>query len=147
MPSFNRVILMGHLTRDPELKYTASGASLCKFGFAVNRKYKAGDEWKEEVCFIDITVWGRQAESCDKYLEKGKLALVEGRLHFNSWTSPDGQKKSKHDIVAESVKFLSSGQSNGQPSGQGDYALKNQQEAMKKPDDYPQGINDEEIPF
>jgi len=110
MASYNKVILMGNLTRDPELRYTSSGTPICSFGLAVNQKYKVNDEWRDDTCFVDISVWSRQGENCNQYLSKGKAALVEGRLKFSSWTSPDGQKRSKLEVVASSVTFLSSPQ-------------------------------------
>lgn len=99
---------MGNLTRDPELSYGPSGTAICKFGLAVNRRFKQGNEMKEEILFVDITVWGKQGENCAQYLSKGSGALIEGRLHFSSWEK-DGQRKSKHDVVAESVQFLGKG--------------------------------------
>lgn len=107
MPSFNKVLLMGNLTRDPELRFTAGGAAVCSLGLAVNRKYKQGDEWKEEVCFVDITVWGKQAENCAEYLSKGSAAFIEGRLHLNSWATESGEKRNKLEVVANTVQFLS----------------------------------------
>ena len=107
MASFNKVMLMGNLTRDPELRYTSNGSALANFGLAVNRKFKQGDEWKEDVCFVDITVWGKQGENCAEYLSKGRPAFIEGRLQYSSWES-DGQKKSKLEVVANTVQFLGS---------------------------------------
>lgn len=117
MASFNEVLLMGNLTRDPELKFTSNGNALCKFGLAVNRKYKQGEEWKEDVCFVDITVWGKQAENCAEYLSKGRPVFLSGRLSFNSWETDDGQKRSKLEVVANTVQFL--GQAQGQDQSQG----------------------------
>ena len=113
MASFNRILLMGNLTRDPELRFTPNGAAVAGFGLAINRKYKQGDEWKEEVCFIDITVWGKQAENCAEYLSKGRPVFVEGYLKLNSWET-DGQKRTKHEVVANTVQFLGS-----KPGGSG----------------------------
>ncbi len=110
---FNKVILIGNLTRDPELRYTPQGTSVCNFGMAVNRKYKQGDEMKEEVTFINIVVFGKQADTCGQYLNKGSSALVEGRLQERRWETEDGQKRSKHEVVAQSVRFLSRKQSSG----------------------------------
>ena len=107
MASFNKVMLIGNLTRDPELTHTASGAAVASFGLAVNRKYKQGDEWKEDVCFVDITTWGNLAENCSKYLSKGRLVFVEGRLNFGSWEK-DGEKRNKLDVVASLVQFYGS---------------------------------------
>jgi single-strand DNA-binding protein len=106
MASFNEVLLLGNLTREPELRSTSGGTSLCKFGLAVNRKYKAGDEWKEDVCFVDITVWGNQGENCAQYLDKGSQVFVSGRLSLSQWETDDGQKRSKLEVVANNVQFL-----------------------------------------
>jgi len=97
---------MGNLTRDPELRYTASGAAVASFGLAVNRKYKAGEEWKEEVCFVDITVWAKQAENCAEFLHKGSPVFLEGRLNYQSWESDTGQKRNKLEVVANNIQFL-----------------------------------------
>ena len=105
MASFNRVTLLGNLTRDPELRYTATGAAIANFGLAINRKYKSGEEWKEETCFVDVSVWGSIGESCAENLKKGSQVLVDGRLNQQTWES-DGQKRSKHEVVAISVQFL-----------------------------------------
>ena len=107
MASFNKVMLMGNLTRDPELRFTANGAAVTSFGLAVNRKFKQGDEWKDDVCFVDITVWGKQGENCAEYLSKGRPAFVEGNLKFSTWES-DGQKRNKLEVVANLVQFLGS---------------------------------------
>ncbi|NIQ01009.1 MAG: single-stranded DNA-binding protein [Nitrospinaceae bacterium] len=106
MANFNKVFLMGNLTRDPELRFTPSGSALAKFGLAVNRKYKSGEEWKEEVCFVDITVWGKQGENCAEYLSKGRPVFIEGRLQFSSWETDEGQKRNKLEVVANTVQFL-----------------------------------------
>jgi single-strand DNA-binding protein len=119
MASFNKVLLMGNLTRDPELRFTSNGSALAKFGLAVNRKYKAGEEWKEEVCFVDITVWGKQAENCAEYLSKGRPVFIDGRLQFSTWETDDGQKRNKLEVVANSVQFLGQG-GGGKPGMQPD---------------------------
>ena len=110
MASFNKVLLMGNLTRDPELRYTASGAAVASFGLAVNRKFKQGEEWKDEVCFVDITVWAKQGENCAQYLNKGSLVFLEGRLNYQTWEADGGQKRSKLEVVANNVQFLGSKQ-------------------------------------
>ena len=111
MASFNKVILMGNLTRDPELRAIPSGAQVCNFDLAMNRVYttQAGER-KEEVCYMTIVVWGKQGENCAQYLKKGRQALVEGHLQQRSWTTPEGQKRSKLEVVAERVQFLGDGQ-------------------------------------
>ena len=116
MASFNKVMLMGNLTRDPELTDTASGTAMCRFGLAVNRKYKQGDEWKEDVCFVDITTWGNLADNCSKYIRKGSPVFVEGRLNLGTWEK-DGEKRSKLDVVAIIVQFLGSKQTTEPPIG------------------------------
>ncbi len=106
MVSFNKVMLMGNLTRDPELRYTSGGTPVCKLGLAVNRRYTQNNELKEEVCFVNITVWGKQAENCNEYLSKGRAIFVEGHLQQDRWEGEDGKKRSRMEVVAENVKFL-----------------------------------------
>ncbi|MBI3014097.1 MAG: single-stranded DNA-binding protein [Candidatus Tectomicrobia bacterium] len=115
MAGLNRIFLLGNLTRDPELRYTPNGTPVSTFGLAVNRRYKQGEEWKEEVCFVDIVVYGRQAKSCGEFLSKGRLAFIEGRLQWRSWETEDGQKRSKHEVVAMNVQFLPSGRPGDHP--------------------------------
>lgn len=117
MSNFNKVILMGRLTRDPELRYTPSGLAVSSFGLAVNSRTRQGEEWKDEVCFIDIVLFGKQAENCSEYLSKGKLVLVEGRLRWRSWESEGGQKKSKHEVLASTVRFMPKGAEPGAGGG------------------------------
>ena len=110
MASYNKAILMGNLTKDPELRTIPSGASVCQFDLALNRTYTSQTgEKKEEVCYVTIVVWGKQAEHCAQYLKKGRGAHVEGHLQHRSWTTPEGQKRSKLEVVAERVQFLSDG--------------------------------------
>jgi single-strand DNA-binding protein len=108
MASYNRVIMMGNLTRDPEHKQLASGQAVCRFGLASNRQFKNRQTGSmvQEVCFIDVDVWGPQAEHCKQYLQKGRAVLVEGRIKLDSWQDNDGTKRSKHTIVADRVTFL-----------------------------------------
>ena len=108
MASYNRVIMMGNLTRDPEHKQLTSGQAVCRFGLASNRQFKNKQTGSmvQEVCFIDVDVWGPQAEHCKQYLQKGRAVLVEGRIKLDSWQDNDGTKRSKHTIVADRVTFL-----------------------------------------
>ena len=108
MASLNKIFLIGNITRDPEIRYTPSGAALCALGLAVNRKYTtAKGEERDETCFVDIDVWGRQAESCQNYLKKGAPVFVEGRLKFDQWDDRDtGRKRSRLTVTAERVQFL-----------------------------------------
>ena len=106
MAGFNKVILIGNLTKNPELRYTPNGTPVANFGLAVNRKFRQGEELKEEVCYVDIVVFGRQAEHCGQYLSKGNGVIVDGRLQQRRWETEDGQKRSKHEVVAQTVTFL-----------------------------------------
>lgn len=109
MAGFNQVILIGHLTRNPELRYRPNGTPVASFGLGVNRKWKQGDEMKEDVCFVDIVVFGKQAEQCAQYLTKGIGVIVNGRLQQRRWETEDGHKRSKHEIMAQTVTFLPKG--------------------------------------
>ncbi len=107
MANFNRVILMGNLTRDPQLRYLPSNMAVCDFGLAVNRRWRDKDgNQKEEVCFIDVSAFGRQGETINQYMTKGKPILIEGRLRLDSWTGQDGQKRSRHTVVVENFTFV-----------------------------------------
>ncbi len=118
MASFNRVILLGNLTRDPELKYTQSGMAVAELGLAVNDRRKGQNgEWIEETTFVDVTVWGRTAEVAGEYLTKGGPVLIEGRLKLDSWTSQDGQKRSKLRVVGEKMQLLGGKGGGGQGQG------------------------------
>ncbi len=102
---YNKVILVGNLTRDPELRYTPQGTAVTSFRIAVNSKFKQGDDLRQDTLFIDVVVFGKQAESCGEYLNKGSAALVEGRLRERKWES-EGQQRSKVEIIAQTVRFL-----------------------------------------
>ncbi len=106
MVSFNKVILIGNLTKDPEVRYIPSGTAVATLGLAVNHRYKQGTEMKEEVCFIDVVVFGKQAENSGQYLSKGQAVIVEGRLQQRRWETEDGQKRAKHEVVAQGIRFM-----------------------------------------
>ena len=131
MASFNKVILLGNLTRDPELRHTPAGMAVCSFDLAVNRSYttKAGER-KEEACFITVVAWDKQAQTCAEYLSKGRQVLVEGRLQHRSWETQDGQKRSKHEVVAERVQFVGA-----------------RKETPTSEEEPPRPVEDEEVPF
>jgi single-strand DNA-binding protein len=112
MASFNKVLLIGNLTKDPELRYTPQGTAVVNLRMAVNRKFKdKNQEWKEETCFVTAVAWDKQAETCNQYLRKGSPLLVEGRLQSRSWEDNAGQKRSVIEVRAERVQFLG-----GQPA-------------------------------
>jgi single-strand DNA-binding protein len=139
MNSFNRVILLGNLTRDPEVRYIPSGTAVASFAIAVNRRYKQGDEMKDEVSYIDIVVFGKTAENCGQYLNKGDAILVEGRLQQRRWDDKDsGQKRSKIEVVAQTVNFMP--KRSGQTAGQG--GKHDQQEPAPEPP-----VDEGDIPF
>ncbi len=122
MASFNRVILIGNLTRDPEVKYIPSGMAVAELGLAVNRYYndKSTNERKEETTFVDVTLWGRQAELAGEYLAKGRPVMIEGRLQLDTWEDKQsGQKRSKLRVVGETMQFLGSGPGGGEGGGGG----------------------------
>lgn len=108
MPDLNKVFLMGHLTRDPEVRYTPKGSAVGELGLAVNHSYKDSEgKIQKEVCFVGVTVWGKQAETCKEYLVKGRPVFIEGRLQLDEW-EVNGEKKSKTKVRAERVQFLGS---------------------------------------
>jgi len=112
MANFNKVLLIGNLTRDPQLTYLPSQTAVVDFGLAVNRRWRGKDgQDKSEVCFVDCRAFGRQAENINKYLSKGRPLFVEGRLTFDSWTAQDGTKHSRHRVTVENFQFL------GPPAG------------------------------
>jgi len=120
MASLNKIMLIGNLTRDPQLSYLPSQTAVVDFGLAVNRRWTSKDgEKREETCFVDCRAFGRQAENINKYLSKGRALFVEGRLTFDSWTGQDGSKRSKHRVTVENFQFLGGGQqgsvSRGEP--------------------------------
>ena len=150
MASFNRVILVGNLTRDVDLKYTQSGTAVTEIGLAVNdrRKNQSG-EWVEETTFVDVTLWARTAEVASEYLSKGAPILIEGRLRLDSWEK-DGQKRSKLCVTGDRMQMLggrnSGNSSGGGPSSRGN-ANQYSQPAAATESAGPTGPPDDEIPF
>ena len=121
MANINRVILTGNLTADPELSTLPSGTSVCRLRLAVNRRYKdqSSGEWTEKPNYFDIKVWGAQGENCAQYLSKGRPVAVDGRLEWSEWESQDGGKRSKVEVVADTVQFLGSRGDGGEGGGGG----------------------------
>ena len=118
---FNKVILVGNLTRDIELRYTQSGSGIANAAIATSRKFTQNGEKKEEVCFVDITFFGRSSEIANQYLRKGSKILVEGRLKFDQWVDQNGQKRSKHSVIVETMQMLDSKGSNQDGGGSQNY--------------------------
>lgn len=157
MASFNRVILVGNLTRDPELRYIPSGSAVSEIGLAVNDRVKKGDQWVDETTFVDVTLWGRTAEVANEYLSKGSPILIEGRLKLDSWEK-DGQKRSKLRVIAEKMQMLG-GRDGGGGGGRtgGGNRVGSGARSSQQSDDYgsyddggggsSSGFPDDEIPF
>ena len=132
MANYNKVLLMGNLTRDPQLSYTPSQTAVVDFGLAVNRNYKGKDgEQKQDVCFVGCRAFGHTANRMNKYLSKGSLVFIEGRLTFDSWTAQDGSRRSKHKITVQSFQFLPSGKA------QASQTQAEQQDYQQPADDIP----------
>jgi len=143
MVDLNKVFLAGRLTRDPELRYIASGTAVASLSLAVSRNYKAKDgSKKEEVVFVDVSAWGRQAETCGEYLSKGSSLLVEGRLQLDRWETNTGEKRNKLKVVAQRIQFLSTRRKDSQAAAEENGV--NQSIKMNVSDDVPL---DEDIPF
>lgn len=123
MASYNKVILMGNLTRDPELQYLPSGTAVARVGIAVSHVYndRQSGERKEDVCFVDLDAFGRTAEVINEYFQKGRPILVEGRLRFQSWETDDGQRRSKHSVMVDRFEFVG-GRQDGDGGGAYDQA-------------------------
>src|SRR2546421_13058860 len=119
MASFNKVILLGNLTRDPEVRYTPKGSAVCDLGIAVNRVYTTDSgEKREEATFVDVTFWGRTAEVAGEYLKKGRPVFIEGRLQLDSWEDKQsGQKRSKLKVIGETMQMLGSPRGGGAANG------------------------------
>ena len=153
MASLNKVMLIGNLTRDPELRYIPSGSAVASFTLAMNRVYKLQTgEKKEETSFVRVVVWGRMAEVCGEYLKKGVPVFVEGRLQSRSWDGPDGQKRNTLEVIATNVQFLRSGSSGSSArdkempdSGSGKEEMPEIQ--LEEASDAPSGKSEEETPF
>ena len=147
MASINRVVLVGNLTRDPELRHTAGGSAVCSLRLAVNtrRKDQSTGEWGEKPNFFDITVWGQQGENCAQYLAKGRPVGVDGRLEWREWDAPDGTKRQAVEIVADSVQFLG-GRGDGDFGGGGGNQYVPASASSAPADDFAPAADDD-IPF
>jgi len=118
--NYNRVILAGNLTRQPQLSYTPSNTPVCEFGLAINRRWRGQDgQNREETCFVDCNVYGRQAETFNQYMEKGRSVLIEGYLRFRTWEAQDGSKRSKLSVTVDRFQFLGDRGSSGGGGGGG----------------------------
>lgn len=141
MASLNRVLLMGNLTRDVEVKYTANNTAVANIGLALNRRYRSGDEYKEETTFVDCEAWGKTAETMGKYLAKGRPVFIEGRLKLDEWQDRDGNRRTKLVTVVENFQFIDS-----RPGGGGDGG-RPQEAAASAPSASEPSVSNEDIPF
>ncbi len=144
MPAnINSVVLVGNLTRDPELRHTPSGTAVCSLRLAVNSRRKDGatGQWTDKPNYFDITVWGQQGESCAQYLSKGRPVAVQGRLEWREWDAQDGSKRQAVEVIADNVQFLGS-----RADGEGGQFVP-QGAATQASDDFPASAADDDIPF
>ena len=155
MASFNKVILLGNLTRDPQLSYLPSQTPVCEFGLAINHRWRGPNgEQKEEVCFIDCRVYGKQAETFNQSMAKGRPVLIEGRLQLDQWEDKEGQKRSRHRVLVDRFQFVGSPGQGGAPRPAQNQANRQPpsspppappaEDDNRPPEDQPSG---EEIPF
>ena len=158
MANYNKVILIGNLTRDPQLRYTPSQMAVCDLGLAVNRRWNSKDgQQREETAFVNCTAWGRQAETIQKYMSKGQPMLVEGRLTFSQWDGPDGKKRSKLEVTIERFQFLGGPRTGGgggtaaaagaAPPDTARQETSGEQEQKPPGYDYNQDVGDDTSPF
>src|SRR5437763_4317384 len=152
MASFNKVILLGNVTRDPEIRYTPKGTAVTELGMAVNRVYSTDSgEKREEVLFVDVTLWGRTAEIAGEYLKKGRPVLIEGRLQLDTWDDKQsGQKRSKLKVVGEGLQLLGARPSGSGSTGgeeEGSSAPRSSSKSAPPPKAAPAEPDDDEIPF
>lgn len=148
------VTLVGNLTRDPELRQTPNGASVCKLGVAVNSSFKdSSGQWQDKANFFDVTVWGQQGENCARFLSKGRQVAVDGRLEQRSWEAQDGGKRSAVEIIADTVMFLGGQGEGSSPSGGGGRSSRSSssEPAAGDPDfkdiDFNNSDDEDDIPF
>ena len=150
MATINSVVLVGNLTRDPELRHTSSGMAVCSLRIAVNtrRKDSATGQWGEKPNYFDVTVWGQQGESCAQYLSKGRQVGVQGRLEWREWDAQDGTKRQAVEIVADSVQFLGSrAEGDGGGGGGQQFVPAGAAAPQQAGDDFPPAAADDDIPF
>ncbi len=147
MANYNKIILVGNLTRDPQLSFLPSQTPVVEIGLAVNRRWRSKEgEQREETCFIDCRAYGKQAETINQYMKKGRPLLVEGRLQLDSWQSQDGQKRSKHRVIIENFQFMGGGGAGGAQGGQGQAPQQNYSQGQAPPQQPQQGYSQQEGP-
>lgn len=144
--NINSVVLVGNLTKDPELRHTPSGTAVTTLRIAVNDRVKKGEEWSDAAYYFDVTVWGRTAENCTQYLAKGRPVGVQGKLTWREWDAQDGTKRQSVEIVADNVQFLGSREGGGEAGGAGGGQFV-PQAATAAGADFGSAPADDDIPF
>ncbi|MES2307259.1 MAG: single-stranded DNA-binding protein [Verrucomicrobiota bacterium] len=150
MPDLNKVMLMGNLTRDPEVRHTPKGTAVGDLSLAINQSYKAQDgQLREEVCYVDVVTWGRQAETCKEFLTKGSPVFVEGRLQLDQWETKEGEKRSRLRVRAERIQFLGRPKQGAGGPGNGSHesAAPSRVSSAPHDDHFDQGHPADDIPF
>lgn len=152
MADLNKVMLIGNLTRDPEVRHTPKGTAVGDLSMAINQSYKGQDgQIREEVCYVDVVTWGRQAETCKEYLSKGSPIFVEGRLQLDQWETKEGEKRSRLRVRAERIQFLGRGKGGGSSSSSHSESSSSQSSKSSSSDDHfdqaPPAHHDDDIPF
>ena len=143
--NINSVVLVGNLTRDPELRHTPSGTAVTMLRIAVNDRVKRGEEWTDAAYYFDVTVWGRTAENCTQYLAKGRPVGVQGKLTWREWDAQDGSKRQSVEVVADNVQFLGSRDGGGE--GGGLFVPQGAGATQGASADFPAAAADDDIPF
>jgi single-strand DNA-binding protein len=148
MSSYNKCILLGNLTRDPETRVTPKGTTICQIGLAVNSSYKDKDgNAKEEVTYVDVDCFGKQAEVIAKYMTKGKPILIDGRLKLDSWQDKDGNKRTKLKVVLDSFTFVGGGRQSDDDSGQDTRKSSRETQPEVQDNTKREGVDSEDVPF
>lgn len=151
--SLNSVIIAGNVTRDIELRHTASGTAVCDLGLAINERRKQGDEWIDDVTFVDVIAWGRTAEVCAEYLEKGSPVLIQGRLKLDQWQTTEGEKRSKLRVVCDRMQMIGSRPDREQDAhasnrpAQGSRREQSSRPTAVQQDNLPGAYEDPSVPF
>jgi len=147
--NINSVVLVGNLTKDPELRHTPSGTAVTTLRLAVNDRVKRGEDWQDAAYYFDVTVWGRDAENCAQYLAKGRPVGVQGKLTWREWDAQDGTKRQSVEVTANNIQFLGSREGGGAPGGggEGGQFVPQGASAPASGADFPSSAADDDIPF
>ena len=145
--SFQSVVLVGNLTRDPEVRYIPSGTAVCDLGLAINDRKKVGEKWEEETLFVDVTCWGRTAEVCGEYLKKGAQILINGKLKMDNWEDKDGNKRSKIKVVCSEMRMMGSKADNAKTAVRADVGSSESEYVGSTEDVVAPTIDNNNIPF